>query len=70
MVSKSVLGVPPRRVREPSRKKDAKVLEKGRPPGTILRAIFAQKSQKNEKKMNTAIGHCPGALQERKKNDF
>ena len=32
--------------------------------------IFDQKSKKAKKKMNTAIGHCPGALQERKKNDF
>ena len=31
---------------------------------------FRPKIQKNEKKMNTVIGHCPGALQERKKNDF
>ena len=31
---------------------------------------FRPKLLKNEKKMNTAIGHCPGALQERKKNDF
>ena len=36
MASKSVLGVPPRRVREPSRKKDAQVLEKGRPQGRHL----------------------------------
>ena len=30
------LGVSPRRVREPSRKKDAQVPERGRPPGRHL----------------------------------
>ena len=38
--------------------------------GHPLATIFGQKSKKRKKKMNTVIGHCPGALQERKKNDF
>ena len=36
----------------------------------FLEPFSAKNQKKNGKKMNTAIGHCPGALQERKKNDF
>ena len=38
--------------------------------GPLFATIFGQKSEKTKKKINTVIGHCPGALQERKKNDF
>ena len=38
--------------------------------GHHLATIFGQKSKKTKKKMNTVIGHCPGALQECKKNNF
>ena len=38
--------------------------------GPLFATIFGQESQKTWKKINTVIGHCPGALQERKKNDF
>ena len=50
--------------REPQRPKGGNFL------GALFGTIFGQKSKKTKKKMNTAIGHCPGALQERQKNDF
>ena len=36
----------------------------------FLEPFSAKNPKKREKKINTAIGHGPGALQERKKNDF
>ena len=48
-----------------------KTIKRWHPTWTPFGDHFRPKiEKKRKKKINTVIGHCPGALQERKKNDF